>query len=266
MYIIFKTNTISDIDRVKFLEALQINGEVFINKFNNQVSWFKEKCSFDLDGLSEIDVCNIFATMPLGSFAKTNSEFQNIASQKITEYRKTILVEELKKLWVAKTDTKSPKDWSDKYKTPILCLADEDYDAAKKSFETLMQKMATDNEIKNAIEYFKRASIFDKMRDAEIRNNAFAEKMIGKYFIIKDIDETREVLLQRLDCSIYDWYPKTQQTENILEKYAEKLYQTTGCEQVLAMIEGMSEANVKLYLKKLVRERMEVGMEILKDR
>ena len=265
LYNIFNTNTISDMDRVKFLEALQINGEVFINKFNNQVSWFKEKCSFDLDGLSEIDVSNIFATMPLGSFAKTNSEFQNIASQKITEYRKTILIEELKKLWVAKTDTKSPKDWSDKYKTPILCLADEDYDTAKKSFETFMQKMAPDNEIKNAIEYFKRASIFNKMRDAEIRNNAFAEKMIGKYFIIKDIDETREVL-QRLDCSIYDWYPKTQQTENILEKYAEKLYQTKGCEQALAKIESMSEANVKLYLKKLVRERMEVGMEILKDR
>lgn len=266
LYNIFNTNTISDIDRVKFLEALQSHGEEFISKFNNQASWFKEKCSFDLDGLSEIDVSKIFATMPLGSFAKTNSEFQNIASQKITEYRKTILIEELKKLWVAKTDTKSPKDWSDKYKTPILCLADEDYDTAKKSFETFMQKMAPDNEIKNAIEYFKRASIFNKMCNAEIRNNAFAEKMIGKYFIIKDIDETREVLLQRLDCSIYDWYPKTQQTENILEKYAEKLYQTKGCEQALAMIEGMSEANVKLYLKKLVRERMEVGMEILKDR
>lgn len=267
-YNIFTTKTIADADRVKFLEALQINGEEFINKFNNQVSWFKEKCSFDLDGLSEIDVSNIFATMPLGSFAKTNSEFQNIANQKITEYRKTILIEELKELWDTKTSTKSPKDWSDKYKTPILCLADEgDYDTAKKSFETLMQKMSTDTEIKNAIEYFKGASIFDKMRDAEIRNNAFAEKIIGRYFyIIKDIDKTREVLLKRLACSIYDWYPKTIQIENILEKYAKNLYQTTGCEEALAKIESMSEANVKLYLKKLVRERIEVGMEILKDR
>ena len=267
LYNIFTTKTIGDAERVKFLEALQINGEEFIKKFNNQASWFKEKCSFDLIGLSEIDVSNIFTTMPLSSFAKTNSEFQNIANQKITEYRKTILIEELKELWFAKTSTKSPKDWSDKYKTPILCLPDEgDYDTAKKSFETLMQKMPTDTEIKNAIEYFKGASIFAKMHDAEIRNDAFAEKMIGKYFIIKDIDKTREVLLQRLTCSIYDWYPKTLQIENILEKYAEKLYYPTGCEEALAKIESMSEANVKLYLKKLVRERIEVGMEILKDR
>lgn len=267
LYNIFTTKTIGDANRVKFLEALQINGEEFIKKFNSQASWFKEKYSFYLDGLSEIDVSNIFATMPLGSFAKTNSEFQNIANQKITEYRKTILIEELKELWFAKTSTKSPKDWSDKHKTPILCLPDEgDYDTAKKSFETLMQKMSTDSEIKNAIEYFKGTSIFDKMRDAEIRNNAFAEKVIGKNSIIKDIDETREVLLQKLTCSIYDWYPRTLQIENILKKYAEKLYQTTGCEEALAKIERMSEADVKRYLIKLIRERIEVGMEILKDR
>lgn len=267
LYNIFTTNTIGDADRVIFLEALQINGEEFINKFNNQASWFKEKYSFDLDGLSEIDVSNIFTTMPLGSFAKTNSEFQNIANQKITEYRKTILIEELKELWFSKTSTKSPKDWSEEYKTPILCLVDEsEYDIAKKSFETIMQKMSTDIEIKNAIEYFKRASIFDKMRNAEIRNNAFAEKVIGKNSIIKDIDETREVLQKRLTCSIYDWYPKTLQIENILGKYAEKLYHATGCEEALAKIESMSEANVKLYLKKLIRESIDVGMEILKDR
>ena len=268
LYNIFTTKTLGDAERVKFLEALQSHREEFINKFNNQISWFKEKCSFDLIGLSEIDVRNIFTAMPLSSFAKTYSEFQNIASQKITEYRKTILIEKLKELWITETDSKSPKDWSDKYRTPILCLPDEgDYDTAKKSFETLMQKMSTDTEIKNAIEYFKGASIFDKMRDAEIRNNAFAEKMIKEYSsIIKDIDKTREVLLQRITCSIYDWYPKTQQIENIIKKYAEKLYYPTGCEEALAKIESMSEANVKLYLKKLVRERIEVGMEILKDR
>lgn len=266
LYNIYTTKSINDSNRVKFLEALQINGEEFISRFNNQVAWFKEKCSFDLDGLSEVDVSKVYSMIPLGSFAKTNSEYQTIASQKISEYRKTILIDELKELWTTKTGTLSPKDWSDKYKTPILCLADEDYDVAKKSFETLMQKMATDTEIKNAIEYFKRTSIFDKMSDEKIRNDTFTEKMFSKYYIIKDIDKTREVLLQRLTCSIYDWYPKTQQIENILEKYAEKLYQTTGCEEALAKIESMSEANVKLYLKKLIKERIEVGMEILKDR
>ncbi|MZQ76088.1 MAG: hypothetical protein GT589_08075 [Peptoclostridium sp.] len=266
LYGIFTSKDLRNGNRKLFLEALQTNGEIFVNHFNNQVDWFKEKCSFDLNGLSDADIGKIFTNMPLGVFAKTNSEFQNVASLKITEYRKTILIEELKELWLAKTGTNSPREWSDRYRTPILCMADEEYDMAKKSFETLMQKMPSDSDIKDAIDYFKRTTIFERMRDEVVRNKAFKDKIIDKYFIIKDVDDAREAILTRFPHGVYEWYPKTQQLEKILDGYARKLYDTNGCEEALAKIESMSEANVKLYLKSLIKERIEVGMEILKDR
>lgn len=263
---IFTSKSLPESNKIKFLATLNDHADEFYSHYKNQVEWFKEKCNFELFGLSDADISKIFSNMPLKMYSATNATFQQIASTQISSYRKTILIEELKELWKANTNTSSPREWSDKYKTPILCLVDtSEYDVAKKALETITQKGATDTEIKDAINYFKCTKLFSKMIDETTRDTCFIEKLIADYIIIKDIELTREELSKRLQVGAYDWYPKTKQADDILKQLAKNIYEKTGCNEALSKIEIMSEIDAKLYLKRLIRERMEVGMEILKD-
>ena len=46
---------------------------------------------------------------------------------------------------------------------------------------------------------------------------------------------------------------------------AEAKYNQEGCTKALEKIDGMDVADVKPYLKELIKDNMTVGMEIIKD-
>ena len=50
-----------------------------------------------------------------------------------------------------------------------------------------------------------------------------------------------------------------------LEQFAQFKYNQTGCDKALAKIDEMDVADVKQYLKELIRDNMTVGMEIIKN-
>ena len=46
---------------------------------------------------------------------------------------------------------------------------------------------------------------------------------------------------------------------------AQAIYDNAGCEKALEKIDRMDTEDVKRYLKRLIRENMTVGIEIIKD-
>ena len=266
LYDISISRDISDVNKTKFLFELQNFGDDFASLFNNQIILFKKQCEFELFDLSDEDIVKIFKDISLGSFIRSNSEYKTSVGRSIDDYKKGLKINELLKLWRSKTGSASPLEWSKNNRTPILCLANKDYEIAKKTFDSMNRKSLTDSEIKSALEYLNSSDIFERLNNETSRDNAFKDKIIGDNVgLINDIEEAKNILSDRMQCDEYDWYPNPR-TNTLLNQYAEKLYLTTGFEKVLTKIEGMDDVTLKNYLKRLVRENVKVGMEIMKDR
>ena len=92
------------------------------------------------------------------------------------DYRKGQVKDQLFRLWSERTGgTKSPKHWSEHYKTPILCCIDpEIYGEAKKAFAVLNSSQHSESEIKMALEFCEGADFFDVIADSDYRNKSLA--------------------------------------------------------------------------------------------
>lgn len=104
---------------------------------------------------------------------------------------------QLYKLWSDRTGgTKSPKQWSEKYKTPILCCVDSEiYGEAKKAFSVLNSSFQSESDIKAALEFCEKATFFDKLSDDEFRDKCFMRCIVGNYArLLPDVTAIRNTL------------------------------------------------------------------------
>ena len=156
-----KAGTLLDSQKKAFLELLQANAEHFREFYNNQINLFKRVCGYYLDKLSEDEIKDVFAMIPSGVFTYEKAEYLNMIESKIASYMEGLKSAKLKKLWKEKTGTESPRDWSKKYKMPILCLVpDAEVSKAKAAFGTVNRAKADEVSIDKALEYLTTASFF----------------------------------------------------------------------------------------------------------
>ena len=92
--------------------------------------------------------------------------FCNLKVKEAAEvYRKNQLKTQLFRLWYDKTGTKNPRDWSNRYRTPILCCVSEaEFEKAKKVFDPLNRNDGTDAEIDTALAYLESTMLFDTLQ------------------------------------------------------------------------------------------------------
>ena len=79
------------------------------------------------------------------------------------------------------------------------------------------------------------------------------------------MDEVRSHLSSVMAVSLDDWFGLPE-VDKKLRELAEYKYNQSGCDKVLEKIDDMDVADVKQYLKKLIRDNMIVGMEIIKGK
>lgn len=111
-------------------------------------------------------------------FTTDKQEYQNTVKRKADEFASTQGSLRLKELWISKTDTGTPREWSDKYSMPILCMIpDGEYQEAKSVFDLLNSRRQNDPAmIDKAIEYLESATSIADLSNEEKRDNAFREK------------------------------------------------------------------------------------------
>jgi hypothetical protein len=63
----------------------------------------------------------------------------------------------------------------------------------------------------------------------------------------------------------YDWFGLPE-VDKKLKEMSEFKYNATGCDRALEKIDNMDIADVKQYLKRLIKDNMIVGMEIIKGK
>ena len=102
--------------------------------------------------------------------------------------------------WEEKTGTKSPREWSAKYRTPILCMIkDEDITVARAAFETMSRKKPDPDSVDRAMKFLEGADFFERLDSSEERDRAFREKIVKNYSVMLDnLDDVRDYLVRTL--------------------------------------------------------------------
>lgn len=266
LYDLKKTGQLLDSKREEFLEQIRINGEAFNEFYTNQVGLFKKACSFLIGDMADDEIAALYQTLPVGMFTDEKANYQSTVQQKVEDFKNSQGATKLRNLWNSKTGTISPKEWSDKYRTPALSMVkEEDIPAAKIAFNAINKKQQDSSTIEKTIEFIEHADFFEAMSDQAKRDEAFTRTIIKSYAVmLTDVDEVRDYLTKMNTADPYDWYGMLS-IEDKLREMAEFKYNESGCNVALERIDSMSVEDAKKYLKDLIKNNMIVGMEIIKN-
>jgi len=197
------------------------------------------------------------------SATKSNAEVKKAAE----DYRKNQIKVQLFKLWSEKTGgTKNPRQWSEKYKTPILyCLEPAIYGDAKKVFAVLNSSVQTEAEIKHALTFLQDATFFEMIKDPDHRDKCFVKHIIGEYSELLPDVETVRASLEPLAVDPYDWGDDpTIKTK--IRSLASAEYNAGGSDEAKKVIDDMQNIEeLKTWLKKLVAGDMDLGVKIISN-
>lgn len=246
-----------------FHTELEAHGAEIRELLNNDRRAFAEVYEPYLEELSDNDIAEVKCKLQIGLFELPKTDCNVKVKEAAEEFRKNQLKSQLFRLWKDKTGTKNPREWSSRFRTPVLCcVPDADYEKAKKAFETLNRNWGTDSEIKSAIAFLESTTLFGILADEEKRNAAFQQDIVGEYStLIPDLDKIRDTL-DHLSVDTYDWRDNPS-VKGKVKQLAEAEYNAGGSEKVLLKIDKMDDAQLKQYLKRLIKDSITIGIEIL---
>jgi len=230
---------------------------------NNDKRVFGEVYEPYLEDLSDNDIADVKSKLQTGLFELPKNDCNVKVKEAAEEFRRNQLKSQLFRLWKDKAGTKNPHEWSSRYRTPILCcVSDTEYEKAKKAFDTLNRNWGTDSELKSALAFLESTTLFGTLGDEEKRNAAFKRDIVGEYStLLPDLDKVRDTL-DRLSVDTYAWRDNPSVKVKV-KQLAEAEYNAGGSDKVLLKIDEMDDAQLKQYLKRLVKNSIAVGIEIL---
>jgi len=269
LYEIKKSGTIRNSQKQSFLDLLMANETAFKDFYNNQTDVFKQVCEFYIEpyDFTNEEISELYKTLPLNCFTREKSDYLNLVEGKVAEFNTTRGSARLKKLWSDKTGTASPREWSKKYKMPILCMIeDKQMQTARAAFSTINRLKPDASSIEKAIEFLENATFYDCLNNEMERDKAFCDVVIKDYSVmLTDIDEVRTYLNGIISDDPYEWLGLPE-VDKKLKKMAEAKYNQGGYEKALERIDSMDISELKRYIKDLIKDNMTVGMEIIKEK
>lgn len=248
-----------------FFDSIRNHGTDYLRWLQNQLPLFKQKFDFLLTDLSDDNKEIIFKKVP-GCFTQSIAEYESTVSEIVRDYKDGLGIEEIRTIWKTNTNTTTPDDWCNTHKMPIIIMvADEDYMECKELFDILNSSHFNAENTKKAKNLLRDFKYWDKLRSEEARNKAFKNKILGdKQIILDNIDEVKNTLRSRISVRPYDWNgnPIVKKT---IQDMASSKYSENGYRQAIAKIENMDVDKIKSYLKELIENNMEVGIQIIKN-
>lgn len=231
---------------------------------NNPLAVFMDVYAPYLEGFSEVECEEIKNSINSEMFTRSSTASNATVKKVADDYRKNQVKSQLYKLWSDKTGgSKNPRDWSEKYRTPILCcIKEEQYVDAKKAFGTLNSTTQSETDIKAALEFLQETDLFEDIASANYRDRCFAKCIIGDYIsLLSNIDSVRDAL-ESTGMSAYEWNDSPIIKSKISEM-ATAEYNAGGSDKVVDIIEGMDGVELKKWLTDIVRKDMGLGVKII---
>lgn len=248
----------------QFNEELSNNTDEIKGILDNKLSVFIAIYAPYLEEFSDAECDEIRKSINSDIFSADITQGNAIVKKVADEYKKNQLKTQMYKIWSDKAEgTKNPKAWSDRFRTPILCCISSDaYDTAKKAFMVLNSSVHNDADIKNTIDFLENATFFEQISNCTYRDECFKKVVVGEYAnILQDINVVKDAI-ERLGYEIYEWSENPSIKEKIRE-LALAEYNAGGSDKVLVSIDKMTDAELKVWLKDLVKKDLELGIRII---
>lgn len=245
-----------------YTEALVDSSSALEGYISNEIPAFAKIYAPYLEGLNDEDMAQLRTTELAGIFKKTRTESNAIVKRVADEFRKNQTKTQLQKFWRDKTGTKTPLAWSRNNRTPILkVVPNAEYDLAKKTFDILNRGVASESELREALDFLNRTILFEALNDQERIDNAF-KSILGIYgTILTDLNAVRDSL-EGLPVEPYDWDTHPSVSLKI-EELAKVNYDAGGSDKAVAIINSMSVEELKKHLITRAKESMSFGIEII---
>ena len=254
-------------DNMKMLrDELTIHNTEMHDLLSSPLNSFIDLYAPYLTGFSHEECEIIKNSITEDMFVLSATKGNAVVKKAADDYRKGQVKDQLFRLWSERTGgTKSPKHWSEHYKTPILCCIDpEIYGEAKKAFAVLNSSQHSESEIKMALEFCEGADFFDVIADSDYRNKCFMEQIVGCYSkLLPDIAAIRSAL-EDTDIAPYDWADDPRIKAKI-KNMASVEYNAGGSDAAINTIESMPIDQLKTWLKQLAVSDMELGVKIISN-
>lgn len=254
-------------DNMKMLrDELTIHNTEMHDLLSSPLNSFIDLYAPYLTGFSHEECEIIKNSITEDMFVLSATKGNAVVKKAADDYRKGQVKDQLFRLWSERTGgTKSPKHWSEHYKTPILCCIDpEIYGEAKKAFAVLNSSQHSESEIKMALEFCEGTDFFDVIADSDYRNKCFMEQIVGCYSkLLPDITAIRSAL-EDTDIAPYDWADDPRIKAKI-KNMASVEYNAGGSDAAINTIESMPIDQLKTWLKQLAVSDMELGVKIISN-
>lgn len=248
----------------QLLDELSIHNTEMRDILSDSVAVFREIYAPYLEGFTAEECEEIRNSITENMFVLSATKSNGTVKKAAEDYRKNQAKSQLFKLWSDKTSgTRNPRQWSQKYQTPILCCVDDSvYSEAKKAFSVLNSSTQTESEIKSALDFIENATFFEKLADSSYRDECFMRRIMSYYVrLLPDIQTVRNEL-EGLAVDPYDWCDDPRITAKI-KSMASAEYNAGGSDSVIKIIDSMGEGELRDWLKKLVTGDMELGVKII---
>lgn len=259
--------------REKFLSCLVTTVELIRDAIDvsSILKILRDKYSYALNDLSDAELQSIYFSLPINSFTLQQGQYRKTLSDKANEIRRGQLKHELMNLWRKVTRSKTPREWSNVHRTPILAMVPPNElkrAEAKEIFDTVTNSnVADEKHIRSAIDYLKRCpSYLGTLNDERRIEAAFSAGIVGRHCpVLDNNDEVRGELELKFPGDAYDWYMDVRASE-IVQEFAENKYYNGGAyDKVIARVSSMSERDAKTLLLELVDKNYEVGLKLLRE-
>ena len=250
-----------------FLEELQGKNTLIADFFEGRFNTFKTIYDVQLKGLDDDEVEALYNGLDMSSFQQEKTSYENNLMMKIEDIKKHQARGKLIAIWREKTDTDTPFEWSQVHKTPALAVVNPKlYENAKVIFDALNEKNTPASNVEKALEILqKHRGILDGFNDKERIDKAFTEKILGRYAVVLDIKTVRTKLKENLGDNVYGWFGHPE-LQRVISALAQSEYSRNCATRLTAKIDKMSADEAKEYLKKLVANQLEIGIEILMEK
>ena len=254
--------------RENFLSQLVENAEQINAIISDPIKILREKYSYQLNGLTEEEIGDVYAKLSFHSFNDAQGHFMKHLNESVQKFRDKKIQNRLLDLWRELAGNKSPREWSNNYRTPILSMVPKtERETAKKVFNTIMANAPEEKDIQFAMDDLnKHPKFFVDMNDRQAIEKNFRENIIGEYSILIDNnDEIRDELESKFLGDVYDWSLNDRATD-IIKEFAENKYYNGGAyEKLTVRVMQMSDEDAKKLLIDLLDKNYEVGLKLLKE-
>ena len=273
LYDLKRAGALPDNQREKFLDLITNKADAFWSFVTSgQEEMFARVCAMELDGhdIQPSDIADIYKRLNIDCFAMDVQSYRELVKKTIANWKQEQIRIVLLNAWKEAAHCDSPRDWSERYTMPILCMVSaQDEIDARKAFNTINSavKYSPDETAANAALSFiqTHSDFFACLDDSETRDKAFRESVIGKNDVLLSVGQVKEHLRKKLIQDPYDWY-KLSAAQSEVEKLAQYEYEGPGFAKASEIVDEMDAATVKKYLKNLIEKNKTVGIEILREK